>query len=46
MDTDNMHTQNTEQYGSAGQSPKTSSPAISLISAVIGGAIVAVVFGF
>jgi S1-C subfamily serine protease len=50
MDTDNMHTQNTEQYGSSqhgpgGQPPKTASPAISLISAVIGGAIVAVIFG-
>lgn len=40
-----MHTQNSEQYGSTGSAPKSPSPAISLISAVIGGAIVAVIFG-
>jgi S1-C subfamily serine protease len=41
MDTDNMHM---NDYGTC-QPGKTASPAISLISAIIGGAIVAVIFG-
>jgi len=41
MDTEHMHSYNDGQ----GQAAKSPSPAISLISAIIGGAIVAVIFG-